>query len=80
MSQTLRDKSSKARNDADFKKSRAINARPLPSGTFKELSGVVKVGKQELELSEDTKGFMNAWPKGAIVELTNITRGLKWKK
>ena len=40
------------------------------------------VSKREIwnSLDGDTKEFLSAWPKGAIVELTNITKQLTWRK
>ena len=40
MSKASRIQCRKAKNDADFERARAFNARPIPSGAFKELSGI----------------------------------------
>ena len=81
MRKTQRKPCSKIKNDEHFERNRCSNARSIPSGAFKELQTVV-VGKKDIwdSFGEDTQGFISAWPKGAIVEVTNITRGMQWKK
>lgn len=48
----------------------------------KERKQAKNVSKREIweSFNADTQEFLKSWPKGAIVEVENITRGLIWKK